>query len=499
MKAIMIMFDSLNRHLLPPYGCDWVHAPNFARLARRTASFEQSWVCSLPCMPARRDLHTGRPNFLHSNWSPLQPWDDSVPEILKNAGISTHIVTDHYHYLEDGGTGYLQRYSTWEAFRGQEGDPWKGQVRPPEVPPNINVDAEARRPMARQDWINRQFFREEADFPQSRTFAAGLDFLERNHAEENWFLQIETFDPHEPFHSAEGYQAHYPRAGESPVFDWPSYGKCDESPEEIERIRHNYAALLSQCDANLGRVLDAMDRHNLWEDTLLIVWTDHGFLLGEHNRWAKVVPALWQEISHTPFFIWDPRHPQTAGSRRSALVQPSIDLGPTLLRYFGQEPTRDMLGHDLAPVLADDTAVRKGAIFGYFGMPLHYTDGRYVYVRDVVNPGQVYHIYASTPALMRDRLPLAQWQGVEFSPPLPFTKGTPVLRRPYPTDDPNRFAPWLSVPFMDRHLMFDLEADPGQRSPVEDPALERKLVDGMLHLLREAQAPAEMLCRYGLS
>ncbi|MCB0088072.1 MAG: sulfatase-like hydrolase/transferase, partial [Caldilineaceae bacterium] len=68
MKAIMVMFDTLNRHMLPPYsapGDDWVHAPNFQRLAQRTVTFDNSYVGSMPCMPARRELHTGRLNFLH--------------------------------------------------------------------------------------------------------------------------------------------------------------------------------------------------------------------------------------------------------------------------------------------------------------------------------------------------------------------------------------------------------------------------------------------------
>src|SRR5688572_33130810 len=83
MKAIMVMFDSLNRHMLPPYGGDWTHAPNFRRLAERAVTFDEAYVCSMPCMPARRDLHTGRPNFLHRSWGPLEPFDDSVFEMLK--------------------------------------------------------------------------------------------------------------------------------------------------------------------------------------------------------------------------------------------------------------------------------------------------------------------------------------------------------------------------------------------------------------------------------
>ena len=60
MKAIMLMFDSLNRNLLSTYGCDWTVTPNFERLAKRAIRFDTSYVCSMPCMPARRDLHTGR-------------------------------------------------------------------------------------------------------------------------------------------------------------------------------------------------------------------------------------------------------------------------------------------------------------------------------------------------------------------------------------------------------------------------------------------------------
>ena len=60
MKAIMVIFDSLNRHFLPPYGCEWVIAPNFERLAERTVTFDDCYVASTPCMPARRELHTGR-------------------------------------------------------------------------------------------------------------------------------------------------------------------------------------------------------------------------------------------------------------------------------------------------------------------------------------------------------------------------------------------------------------------------------------------------------
>ena len=106
MRAVLVLFDSLNRRLLPPYGADWVHAPNFTRLAAHSVRFENCYGGSMPCMPARREMHTGRHNFLHRSWGPLEPFDDSVPEMLSTAGIYTHLATDHPHYWADGGATY---------------------------------------------------------------------------------------------------------------------------------------------------------------------------------------------------------------------------------------------------------------------------------------------------------------------------------------------------------------------------------------------------------
>ncbi len=100
MKAIMVMYDSLNRRYLPPYGCEWVHAPNLERLAGRAVIFDNCYVASMPCMPARRELHTGRYNFLHRSWGPLEPYDDSMPEILKRSGVYTHLVTDLHFFKQ---------------------------------------------------------------------------------------------------------------------------------------------------------------------------------------------------------------------------------------------------------------------------------------------------------------------------------------------------------------------------------------------------------------
>jgi arylsulfatase A-like enzyme len=485
MKAIMVMFDSLNRHLLPPYGCEWVHAPNFERLAEHAVTFDNSYVGSMPCMPARRELHTGRYNFLHRSWGPLEPFDDSMPQILVENGIYTHLVSDHGHYWEDGGGTYHTRYSTWEISRGQEGDPWKGAVRDPEIPETVG---ERSSKMWRQDWVNRDYMSREEDQPQAKTFSMGLDFVRTNHQEDNWFLHIETFDPHEPFYTQEHYKAVYPHRYKGPHFDWPPYRPVQETPEQVLHVRYEYAALVSMCDAHLGKVLDLMDEYGLWEDTMLIVNTDHGFLLGEHDWWAKCVQPFYGEVAHSPLFIWDPRC-GCQGERRTALAQ-TIDLPATLLEYFGLDLPTDMQGVPLREAVATDAPVRGAALFGLHGGHVNVTDGRYVYMRAPATPeNQPLYNYTLMPTHMRARFSVEELQDIELADPFPFTKGCQTLKVPakrWPGSHPYET------------LLFDLESDPKQEHPIQDPVVEAEMVQHMTSLMMENDAPREQFERLGL-
>ena len=229
MKAVMVMYDSLRLDMLPCYGGTQVELPNFRRLAEHAAVFDNSYVCSMPCMPARRELHTGRPNFLHRSWGPVEPYDDSMPELLKKNGVYTRIVTDHNHYVEDGGCTYCTRYSTWECNRGQEGDPWQGSAAPyMENPHSKPISHQAPADykalfdrMHGQDMLNRRFCKGEEDYPQARTFKQGVEFLRENAGYDNWFLQIETFDPHEPFDAPENYISRLFDPDRLGDLDWP--------------------------------------------------------------------------------------------------------------------------------------------------------------------------------------------------------------------------------------------------------------------------------------
>ena len=486
MRAIMVMFDSLARRHLPPFAdSDAVIAPNFARLADRAVTFGNCYAGSMPCMPARRELHTGRYNFLHRSWGPMEPFDDSVPQILRRNGVATHLATDHMHYWEDGGATYHTRYGTFTLVRGQQGDPWKGRVRDPEVGDHLRLQ---RSGTWRQDQINRQYLTGLADHPQTLTFDAGLEFIEDNAHEQQWFVQIETFDPHEPFYSDPSFEALYPGDDDGPDLDWPDYVQVIDDDALRARVRRHYDALVTMCDASLGRVLDAMDEHRLWDDTMLIVCTDHGFLLGEHGWWGKSVPPWFDETIHTPLYVWDPRS-KASGEYRAELVQ-TIDLGPTLLDFFGLGLTPDMQGRPLAGVLTGGAPIREFGLFGGFGGHVSITDGRYVYMRAPADErNEPLFEHTLMPTHMRGMFTGTELRAAELVPPFGFTKGMPLLRTP---------ASGGTNPYAFGTRLYDLQTDPRQEEPLCDDAIETRMAQALVAALRAGEAPESQFQRLGL-
>ena len=244
--------------------------------------------------------------------------------------------------------------------------------------------------------------------------------------------------------------------------------------------RREYAALVSMCDFSLGRVLDFMDAHDMWDDTMLLVNTDHGFLLGEHGWWAKSVQPWFNELVRLPMFLWDPRT-RGADRRRGELAQ-TIDIAPTVLRFFDVETTSDMLGKDLA--LAEGKA---GALFGIHGGHVNVTDGRYVYMRassDAAN--EPIEDFTLMPTHMRSRFAvseLAEWQPAA---PFSFTKGLRTIRI-----DAVGYSGINSWHY--GTLLWDLETDPHQTAPILDDAIELQMAELLVELLRENDAPPEHL------
>lgn len=497
MKAIMVMFDSLRRDLLSVNGGP-IPTPNFERLAASSVQFDSCYAGSLPCMPARRELHTGRYNFFHRSWGPLEPFDDSMPSILSSQGVYTHLATDHYHYMQEGGATYHGRYNSWVCNRGQESDQFVADLTPHasldapnQLSPEFATESmrKARRVVGWQNLKNRSVIEKELDYPMAQTFANGLDFIRRNACYDNWFLQIETFDPHEPFTSPDSYLEKFLDPDDFASPDWPQYAKVHETKDVIDAMRAKYFALTTFCDAQLGKVLDIMDEQNLWKDTMLVVNTDHGFLLTEHDNWGKGTSPNYEELVHIPLFMYDPRS-KCQNERRSSLVQ-TIDIAPTILDFFGIERPKDMLGIPLGETIQSNAAVREYALFGYFGAPLGITDGRHVLLHDVKNPLIQIHEYTLLPTHMKSFFSLEELQSVELSDPFAFTKGLKVMKTNA------RVNPRYLKTLPAGDVLFDLVADPKQEAPIVDDAITERMLAAAMVLFDENDAPKELYDYYG--
>jgi arylsulfatase A-like enzyme len=492
MRAIFLVLDTVRRDYLEAYGNDWVHTPNLQRLADRGVAFDNHWVGSLPCMPARRELLTGRYNFPYRPWGPIEPYDDTLTTALRDREVFSHLLTDHQHYFELGGENYHTGFDTWEFFRGQEDDPWVSLVDRVAVPEGQEHLYGGH---GGQNLKNRQRQRTEQTFSGPRTAMAAIDWLEANREADDWFLQVELFDPHEPFFTPDEYLALYGDRWDGPLFDWPDYGIVTESPEAVAHMRNCYAGLLTMTDRWVGRIFDKLEQLGLWDDTLIVFTTDHGTMLGEHRYWMKNYMPLYNEIARIPLIVKLPGNAR-AGERVDTLTQ-TIDLMPTFLDHFGCPPPPFVQGHSLLEAI-EGAAPREDAIFGYFGMAMNITDGSHVYMRNPVREdGGPLHAYTAMPIAglnrwfsrdLHDRIEMGRFFGHTHRLPLYKIPAQGRVPQALPGEEGYRA----------RHQLFDIVADPGQEHPLDDPEREAHLCERIVEHLKACEAPPEQYLRLGL-
>lgn len=504
MRSILFLSDSVNRRYLEMYSDSGLHLPNLDRLLKHCAVFDNHFVGSAPCMPARRDILTGRLGFMDRNWGPIEAFDCTLPYMLRSRGVWSHIVTDHYHYQEIGGEGYLQMFDSWEMHHGQEIDHGVSRTRPLEIPEHYGK-------ITPQFWYNRQKYKDdESAYPSPQTLQSAADWLEENHDSDNFLLWVEPFDPHEPFDVPQKYLDMVGDTYDDKLCLWPEYkhlSRSDLTEDALIHLRKRYMALLLMTDHWMGKLLDVMDRHSMWDDTLFIYTTDHGYMLGEHDCMAKNYMPAYNECFHIPLLIHLPGD-VGAGKRIQALTQ-NIDLMPTLLQYYGV-PESDcwnpLHGHSLLPLIQGETdSLRECAIYGYFGKMMNITDGRYTYFRAPVEGNMPLHVYTTLATDIyhyfdRDRLRsidriemgrFLSWNNY----PVYKIPGNNVIHVPTGT---LRFS-FLNDWEMHDYL-FDLQNDYAQDHNIADerPDIVKEMEDKLIAAMRAHDAPDEQFIRLHL-
>ena len=488
MKCVFIVLDTVRRDYLTAYGNDWVHTPNISRLSQQGVTFDNHWVGSLPCMPARREFMTGRYNFVYRGWGPIEPYDDTLPGELRKQDIFTHILTDHDHYFELGGENYHTAFNTWEFFRGQENDPWSSAVDRMALPEHLGQ-------LSAQNMGNRKLQQNEEDFSGPRTAQAAVEWIDANQDADDWFIQVEIFDPHEPFHCTDKYREMYNDTWDGPQFDWPKYDEVSESPEAVEHVRKCYAGLLTMTDHWVGKILDKLEATGLMDDTLVVFTTDHGTMLAEHDYWMKNFMPMYNEIVRIPLIIRLPGG-NRAGHRVTGLTQ-TIDVMPTILDYFKTPPPPNVHGHSLLRVIEDDKS-RLDAIFGYFGISLNITDGRYVYMRNPVNEdgGPLYAYTAMPTGGLNKWYPRDVYDRIEMGRYFGHTYNMPLYKIPVQGSAPREHAD--EHPYHGRHQLYDIVQDPQQRNPLTDGAQMDHFATRIGAHLHACEAQADQYLRLGI-
>ena len=490
MNVICILMDSLNRHFLPLYGNEWVKTPNLDRLAERSVTFTSNYIGSMPCMPCRRDLWTGTLEFPWRPWGSLEPYDHPLPRVLGGQGVMTMLVSDHYHLWEAGGENYHADFEGWEFIRGHENDPWATEPAPRPARVRDHLSPRYQRNMAR--------FHREEDWLSPRTFQTTADWLEGNHhAHDRFFLMVDEFDPHEPFHVPPPYDTMYDPDWDGPFFVWPAYGRNEYTEAEVRHIRAQYAGKVTMADRWLGRVLDRLDEFGLWDNTMVLLMTDHGHFLGEHGWWGKPCCPQYEAIAHRPLLVHLPGDLR-AGERCDALTT-TVDFYAAILDAFETAPPGPCHGRSMLPLLQGTTdRIRDHALYGWFGGHLQVTDGRRTYLRSAHTPdNSPLYLYTnrwSTAPWWRIPLPDRRYECGDF---IPHAQGMPVGRMPLdPEAMPRLHCPREAV-FGDNYL-YDIAADPDETTNLAGTPLEAEYEQLMVRGLREIGAPAEQFTRLGL-
>jgi arylsulfatase A-like enzyme len=488
-NAVVILLDSLNRHLVGAYGGKEFATPNLDRLAARSVRFLNHHAGSLPCIPARHDLLAGSLDFLWKPWGSLEVWERPLTYYLRRMDVVTQLVTDHPHLFEHGGENYHADFYAWDYQRGGESDPWQTLVDETMIgTPSYHRPADY--PYHR----NHRAFRDEADYPGPRTMASAARWLLENAGKHDRFLLfVDEFDPHEPFDTPEPYASMYDPGWEGRKLIWPPYLLGALDPREATQIRAQYGGKLTMIDAWLGRVLDAMDEAKLWGSTLLILVTDHGHYLGEHGAWGKPPSAVYGTLGHIPLLV---AAPGVEPGTQEALTT-SVDIAETLVELFGIRRTRQVRhGKSLLPLLRGEaTRIRDWVLQGYFGQRVNLIDDTMKYCRGVRDDSAL-SIYSNRWSTMHpielpdpdDRATLGLY--------MPGSK-SPVIRQPLTPAQVRRLL-WTAGEH-GTDLLFDLHADPDEATNLaggdaREEAARRKLRAALM----EIRAPKEQLVRLGL-
>ena len=264
MNVIWIVTDTFRRDHLGAYGNKLIHTPSLDDLAARSVRFDGHYAAGFPTMPTRADHHTGRWTMSFMGWEPFADDVTTLAQLLANEGVHTAAVVDTPFYWRHG-FNYDRGFQTFFTVQGQEGSPTRVQG----IGHHESRDAVA-------------WWRNESDRNVAQTMTRAGDWLER-HYKEQFFLYVDTWDPHEPWDAppyyTELYMADYDGEVVQPIYArWQDAAGLTEAA--VKKAHATYCGEITMVDTWVGHLLRKVDNMDLESKTAIIFTSDHGFYKG---------------------------------------------------------------------------------------------------------------------------------------------------------------------------------------------------------------------------
>jgi len=428
MNVLFITIDDL-RPELASYKTDGILTPNIDRLAAKGLQFNAAY-CQYPvCNPSRSSFLTGwRPDKLGivTNTVPLRSkWPDlvTIPQLFRNKGYFTaglgkllHLGTD-----EEGNPTLFRDDASFDySFKAMGKEP------------KIGREGEGRK--LGDGTVNWAQWRaaEGGDIAQADGMIAAeaVRLLEENH-DKPFFIGVGFHKPHDPFVAPKEYFELYPlgkvKVKPDPKDRTPllkhalpdAYNFETFTDKDRREFKRAYHACTSFVDAQVGKVLETMDRLELWENTIVVLLGDHGYHLGEHGWWNKV--TVFDIGARVPLVMWVPDS-GGMGSKTEAVVE-LLDLYPSLVELCSLEAPHELQGKSMKPIVMDPSTSWKRPAFTQvvrdtvgMGYSVRYGDWRLIQwgkdasggfeLHNVIKDKEGFYNHANDPehAAIRDRL-----------------------------------------------------------------------------------------------
>lgn len=420
MNIILVIFDTLRKDHVGAYGNDWIQTPNLDAFAREATVFTRAYPESLPTLPVRRALHTGKRTYpFHGHrdykgdfsgapgWGPIPEEQDTLAEILSQHGYRSAFITDTYHQFKPS-KNFHRGFDEWIWVRGQETDPYKTgpRVADAEISCHMNhpLDDDPRLARFLRKYLTNNAYRiTETDYYPARVFMEASRWLVDNQDAEKFLLVVDSFDPHEPWDPPPAYRRLYDPDDDVADVIQSLYApwKGRLSPREVKRLQANYAGEVTLVDRWFGYFMETLRLTGRLEDTVVAVISDHGHNLGhdpgDKGLISKQGHPMTKAVADLVLMV---RHPkgEGAGTTCDKLVY-NYDLTTTLLKMVRVEPDQKMDGIDFWPAVLSSGVPTRYYVTIAWGPLITVIDDQWWFNANIWGEGALLYAYNDDPNL----------------------------------------------------------------------------------------------------